>query len=112
VLWSQPVLHVGKHGSCLEWDQGCKEGGRYNAPAVLKCEQLYSYADVHCHGGGLHRCQHPTPFALNGWPYSFILACHNTFLTLLWSLVAWIPPSAFFSCPTTQLPSAFWQTLV
>jgi hypothetical protein len=27
----------------------------------------------------------------------------------LWSLVAWIPPSALLSYPRKQLPSAFWQ---
>jgi hypothetical protein len=53
-------------------------------------------------------CQHSTPFVLNG-STQFFLVFSNTLLTLLWSLVAWIPPSALLSCPRKQLPSIFWQ---
>jgi hypothetical protein len=34
------------------------------------------------------------------------LVLWNPLLTLLWSLVAWIPPSALLSCPRKQFPSA------
>jgi hypothetical protein len=46
-------------------------------------------------------CQQSTPFVLNG-PTQFFLVFPNTFLTLLWSLVALIPPSALFSCPVRE----------
>jgi hypothetical protein len=41
-----------------------------------------------------------------------LLVFRNTLLTLLWPLIAWIPPSAFLSCPRKQLPSAFWQMFI
>jgi hypothetical protein len=40
--------------------------------------------------------QHSTPFVLNGRPYAVLLVFRNEILTLLWSLVACIPPSALF----------------
>jgi hypothetical protein len=39
------------------------------------------------------------------------LVLRNTLLMLLWSLVAWIPPSALLPCPRKQLPSALWRRL-
>jgi hypothetical protein len=41
-------------------------------------------------------CQHSMP---SEWLYIVFLAFQNTFLTLLWPLVAWIPPSAPLSGP-------------
>jgi hypothetical protein len=37
------------------------------------------------------------------------LVIFDILMTLLWSLVAWIPPPALLSCPRKQEPSAFWQ---
>jgi hypothetical protein len=58
-------------------------------------EQLYS--DAHCHGGArlLFWMASPTQFFL----------FRNTLLTLLWSLFAWILPSALLPCPRKRLPS-------
>jgi hypothetical protein len=53
-------------------------------------------------------CQHSMPFVLNG-PTQFFLVFRSTLPTLLWSLVAWIPPSALLSYPRKQVQSAFWQ---
>jgi hypothetical protein len=75
-LWAQPCFETFHHhrcwsaviptssssretgGSCLEQDQGCKEGGlttaSWNVPVVLKWEQLY--ADKHCHEIHCHLC--------------------------------------------------------
>jgi hypothetical protein len=39
------------------------------------------------------------------------LVFRNTLLTLLRSLIAWIPSSALLSCPRKQLLSAFWQAV-
>jgi hypothetical protein len=44
--------------------------------------------------------QHSTPF---------VVVFRNTLLTLLCSLVSWIPPSAHISCSRKQFPSDFWQ---
>jgi hypothetical protein len=52
-------------------------------------------------------CQHSTPFVLNGPAH--LLVFRNILLTLLWSLLLWIPPSTFLSSPRKRTPSAFWQ---
>jgi hypothetical protein len=102
-------------GSCLEWDQGCKECGQtaasWNVPALLKCEHLY--ADMHCHEGALwvQRMSAIHTFC-SKWPYAVFLVFCNKLLMLLWYLVSWIPPSELLSCPRKWLPSAFWQTIV
>jgi hypothetical protein len=49
----------------------------------------------------------PRLFFLND-PKQFLLVFLNTLLTLMWSLVAWIPPSSIFSLPRKQFPSVFW----
>jgi hypothetical protein len=71
-------------GSHSEWDQGCKKGGQtapsWSAPAVLECEQLY--ADVHCHGGALHRMSAFDAFC-SKWPYAVFLLFCSTLLMLL-----------------------------
>jgi hypothetical protein len=58
-------------GSHSQWYQGCKEGGQtapcWNAPAVLKSEQLY--VDAHCHGGALHHMSAFHAF-YSEWPYA------------------------------------------
>jgi hypothetical protein len=57
-------------------------------------------------------CRHSLHFVLNG-PMQFCLLFCSTLLTLLWSLVAWIPSSALFSLPEDschQLPGR--QTVV
>jgi hypothetical protein len=92
----------------------CKEGVQttpcWNIPVVLECEQLY--ADAHCHWGTLHRMSAFHAFCAE-WPYSgfFFFGVSRTLLTLLWSLVAWIPPSALLSCHRKQWSSAFWRGL-
>jgi hypothetical protein len=53
------------------------------------------------------RYQHSTPFVMNEF-ISFVF--YNTPLTLSWSLVACVPPSALLSCPREQFLSAFCQT--
>jgi hypothetical protein len=57
-----------------------------------------------------HILKVPPPHISNS--YFFFLVFCSTLLTILWSLVAWIPPSARLSCPRKQLPSASWQTFV
>jgi hypothetical protein len=47
-------------GSHFERDQRCKESPSWNAPAVLKCKQLYAMQEHYIVG------QHSTPFVLNG----------------------------------------------
>jgi hypothetical protein len=76
---------------------------------MLECEQLY--VEAHYYGGALHRMEAFCTFS-SEWPYVvfFFLLFHNTLVTLLWSLVAWLPPSALLSCPRKQFTSAFWQT--
>jgi hypothetical protein len=54
-------------------------------------------------------CQYSSPFVQNGWPCAVFLVFPNTLLMLLWSRVAWIPPSAHLSSPRKQLSSAFCQ---
>jgi hypothetical protein len=110
-LWSKPVLRIGKSKQVVvtQQDQGCKGGGQttpgWNAPALLKCEQLY--ADTRCHGGALHRIS-AFHTLCSEWLYAGPPP-HNMPVILLWSPVAWISPSALYSCPRKQLPSAFWQ---
>jgi hypothetical protein len=99
-------------GSRSKRDQGCMESGQttpsWKAAAVIECEQLYSYADARCQGGALHRMSAFRVF-WSKWPCAVILVFCSTLLTLLWSLVAWIPPSALLFSPRKQLSSAFWQ---
>jgi hypothetical protein len=75
-LWLQPVEVV----------RSCKKGGRttprWNAPAVLECEQ--QYVDAYSHAAALYQMSFHV--FCSERPYSFLVFC-NTLLTL-WSLVA------------------------
>jgi hypothetical protein len=73
---------------------------------VLKCKQFC--VDAHCNGGAVHRMPVFHAFC-SEWPYVVFLVLCSTLLALLWSLVAWITPSALPSSSRKQLPSIFWQ---
>jgi hypothetical protein len=114
LCWSTVIAtsYSGRYtgSSHLEQDQGCKEDSRTTPVETLQkcssassCMQMRIVMEEH-----YTRCQHSTPLVLNGQHYAGFLVFCNTLLTL-WSLVAWIPPSALLYCPRKQLPSAFWQ---
>jgi hypothetical protein len=50
-------------------------------------------------------CQHSASCDLNS-SVQFFYCFYSTLLTLLWSLIAWIAPSAVLSCPRKESPSA------
>jgi hypothetical protein len=105
VLWSQPVLEVGKWVVVVQSEiravrrmvkqlqvemlQWCS--------SVSSCMRTCIIMEEH-----YTMCHRSMPFVLDGWPYAVLLAFHNTLQTLLWSLVAWIPPSALLSCPVQE----------
>jgi hypothetical protein len=114
-LWSQPVLQVRKQVVVARSEIG----------AVRRVvRQLTVEMHQQCLSVNNCVCRHafswwsttsalyvsiPRLFVLNG-PTQFFFSVLQYTLMLLWSLVAWIPPSALLSCPRKQLPSAMWQT--
>jgi hypothetical protein len=99
-------------GSRSEWDHGCKVGGqttpswKYSSSSASSCTRMRMRIVMEEH---YTEGQHSTLFVLNGRPYAVFLVFRNIFLTTLWPIVAWILPSALLSCPSKQLPLAFWQ---
>jgi hypothetical protein len=71
---------------------------------MLKCKQLN--IEKRCHKKALH---HISAFHTIDSLQFFLF--YNTLLTLLWSCVAWIPPTALISCLIKQISSGFWQTM-
>jgi hypothetical protein len=102
VLWSQPVLQAGKLVVVAQSLIRAVRRVVNQVPAAMlqwcwSASQLH--ADAHHHGGALH--WHYSITHLLFWmagPKQF-LVFHNTLLTLLWFLVAWIPPSALLFSP-------------
>jgi hypothetical protein len=107
VLWFQPVLQVSKQvivarseirtvrwvlkQLLVELLQQCS--------SASNCTQARIVMEAHC---TFHAFR-------SEWRGAVIYVFRNTLLTLLWSLVAWIPPSALLSCPRKQSPSTSWQ---
>jgi hypothetical protein len=104
--WSQPVLRVGKQVT-VTWSEirDVRKVVKQLPVEMLWLQQLY--VDAHCHGGAQHQMLAFHSFS-SEWPYTVFLTFRSTLLMLLWSLVAWILPSALLTCPRKQLPSAFW----
>jgi hypothetical protein len=110
VLWSQPVLQVGKQVA-VSWSEiRTVRWAVEQLPVGMlwQCLSASSCMQTHCCVEALHRMSAFHAFC-SEWPYTVFLAFHNTLLTLLWSLDAWIA-SALLSCPRMQLPSVFCQT--
>jgi hypothetical protein len=105
MLWSQPVLQVVRQVAVA----------RSEIRAVRRVVQQLPVGMLqHCSNVSSRMrtriVQHSTTFILNR-PMQFFVF-RNALMTLLWSVVAWIPPSALLYCYRKQLPSAFWQTFV
>jgi hypothetical protein len=111
-LWSQPVFQVGKRMVVAWSDIRAVRRLVKQLPVEMlqqcssanSCMRMRFVMEEHYTG-----YQHSMPFVLNGQSYAVFLVFHDTLLTLLWSCVAWIPPSSLFYCNRKQLPSAFWQ---
>jgi hypothetical protein len=91
-------------GSHSEKDQDSKRVVKQLPVEILQqcssassCMQMCIIMELH-----YTRCQHYTPFVLNGQHCAVFLVFHNTLLTLLWSFVTRIPPSALLSCPVQE----------
>jgi hypothetical protein len=95
-LWSQPVLQVGKQ-VVVAWRK--IRASSWNAPAVIECEQLSVDAPWVLLKSTFAFCSE--------WPYWIFLVFHITLLTLLWSLVAWIPPSTLLYCTRKPVAISF-----
>jgi hypothetical protein len=110
VLWSQPVLQAGKQVVVTQSEIRAVRMMVKQLPVemVQQCSRASSCMRTHfVMEKHYTRCQHSTPFVLFG-PMQFFLVFSNTLVNLLWSLVAWIPPSELLSCPRKQLSSALW----
>jgi hypothetical protein len=104
-LWPQPRWQL----------LGARSGlyGGWSNDSQLKCSSRdrVQAAVLVCRHPGSHRNTMPDvsiPCLLFWMALHSFLVFHNTLLTLLWSLVAWIPQSALLSCSSKQLASAFW----
>jgi hypothetical protein len=101
-LWSWPVLQVGKQEVVARSEIMAVRRVVKQLPVEMlqqrssasSCVRMRTVTEEYYTG-----CQYFTLF----------LVFRNTLVTLLWSLVAWIPLSVFLSYPRKQLPSALWQ---
>jgi hypothetical protein len=112
LLWSQPVLQVGKQ-VVVAWSEiraARRMVRQFPVEMLQQCSSASScmrariVMEEHCTG-----CKHSMPFVLE-WSCAVSLVFRNTLLILLWSLVVWIqpPPLRHQLSGIQQLFKLFW----